>query len=134
MTERNRKVWYWVIKVVSVMIACFFPMWAICEKFPLWKTVHGDARSIGVGGILMVIVFIIVFRTSVFNFLKEKLKITHAPPLLVWLILIAFSYVLIFIGQFMQDVVTMLWMGFIGCSFGTALTFVAEHYFGVKKE
>ena len=133
MSERTRNKLYWVFKVVSVMIACAFPVWAICEKFPLWKTVYGSTRSIGVGSILMVIVFIIIFRTSVFNFLKEKLKITHAPPLLVWLMLIAFAYILIFIGQFMQDVVVMLWMGLIGCSLGTALTFVAEHYFGKKE-
>ena len=82
---------------------------------------------------MIVIVFIIVFRTSVFDFLKDKLKITHAPPLLVWLVLIAISYVLIFIGQFMQDVLVVLWMGLIGCSLGTALTFVAEHYFGKKE-
>ena len=133
MSETKRKRLYWVFKVVSVLIACAFPVWAICERFPLWQTAYGSTRSIGVGGIMIVIVFIIVFRTSVFDFLKDKLKITHAPPLLVWLVLIAISYVLIFIGQFMQDVLVVLWMGLIGCSLGTALTFVAEHYFGKKE-
>lgn len=133
MSEKNRKTFYWLFKVLSIAVACAFPIWAICEKFPIWQTSYGNAHSIGVGGILVLIVFIIIFRTSVFNFLRDKLNITHAPPLVVWLILIAVSYVLIFIGQFMQDLVIMLWMGLIGCSIGTVLTYVAEHYFTEKE-
>lgn len=134
MSEKTRKSLYCLFKVLSVLIACAFPVWAIYEKFPVWETTHGKTHSLGVGAILAVIVLIIIFRTSVFNFLKEKLKLNHAPPLLVWLIMIAVSYVLIFIGKFMQDVVTVLWMGLVGCSIGTFLTFVAENKFGKKKE
>lgn len=134
MSEKKRKAWYWIFKIFSVLIACAFPMWAICEKFPIWKTVYGKHHSIGVGAILGIIVIIIIFRQAVFKFLKEKLKITHAPPLAVWLILIAISYVLVFIGQFLQDVVIVLWMGFVGCIIGTVFTFIAEHKFGKKKE
>jgi cadmium resistance protein CadD (predicted permease) len=109
------------------------PIWAICEKYPLWETVYGTTHSIGVGGILALIVIIIVFRRAVFKFIKDKLKITHAPPLAVWLILIALSYILVFIGQFMYDMVIILWMGFIGCAIGTLLTFIAENKFGKKE-
>lgn len=134
MSEKKRKSLYCLFKVLSVLIACAFPVWAIMEKFPIWETTHGKTHSVGVGAILAVIVLIIIFRTSVFNFLRDKLKITHAPPLLVWLVLIAISYVLVFIGQFMEDVVTVLWMGLVGCSIGTVLTLIAEHKFGKKKE
>ena len=134
MSEKKRKKLYWVYKALSVLIACAFPIWAICEKFPVWTTFCGEAHSIGVGGILIIIVVTIIFRDSVFKFIKKKLKITHAPPLMVWLVLIAISYVLLFIGQFLQDLVVVLWMGLIGCAFGTVLTFVAEHYFAEKRE
>jgi cadmium resistance protein CadD (predicted permease) len=134
MSEKKRKTFYWLFKALSVLIACALPVWAIMERFPVWKTMYGKTHSIGVGGILVIIVLAIIFRTTVFNFIRDKLKITHAPPLAVWLILIAIAYVLVFIGQFLQDVVIVLWMGLIGCSAGTVLTFIAEHKFDDKKE
>ena len=133
MSERKRKTFYLLFKVLSIIISCALPIWAICEKYPLWETVYGATHSIGVGGILALIVIIIVFRKAVFRFIKDKLKITHAPPLAVWLILIALSYILVFIGQFMYDMVIILWMGFIGCAIGTFLTFIAENKFGKKE-
>lgn len=134
MSEKKRKRLYGLFKTLSVLIACALPVWAIIERFPIWKTNYGQHHSIGVGGILVIIVLLIIFRKAVFNFLKEKLKITHAPPLAVWLVLIAISYVLVFVGQFLMDMVVILWMGFIGSAIGTLLTFIAENKFGEKKE
>ena len=133
MSEQKSKALYWLFKVLSIVIACAFPVWAIYEKFPLWKTTYGTTHSIGVGTVLAVIVLTIIFRTTVVNFIKEKLKITHAPPLAVWLIMIAISYVLIFIGKFLEDLTMVLWMGLIGCAIGTVLTIIAEHKFGKKE-
>jgi uncharacterized membrane protein len=134
MSEKKRKAYYFLFKVLSILISCAFPLYAICEKFPLWKTTYGNTRSIGVGTIIAIIVLAIIFRTTVFNFIRDKLKITHAPPLVVWLLLLAISYVLVFIGQFMGDVVVVLWMGLIGCTIGTVLTLIAEHKFGKKED
>lgn len=134
MSETKRKAFYWLFKVLSIIVSCALPIWAIYEKFPMWKTTYGQRHSIGVGGIIALIIIIIVFRKAVFNFIRHKLKITHAPPLAVWLILIAISYILVFIGKFMQDVVIVLWMGLIGCAIGTVLTFIAEHKFGEKEK
>ena len=134
MSEKTRKTWYWLFKIFSIIISCALPIWAICEKYPIWKAVCGKDYSIGVGGILIMIVVLIIFRKAVFGFIKDKLKITHAPPLAVWIALIIVSYALVYIGQFMQDMVIVLWMGFIGCAIGTILTFIAEHKFGEKKE
>lgn len=134
MSEKKRKRFYRLFKTLSVLIACALPVWAIIERFPIWKTSYGQNHSIGVGGILIIIVLLIIFRKAVFNFLKEKLKITHAPPLAVWLVLIAISYVMVFIGQFLMDMVVILWMGLIGSAIGTVLTFIAENKYGEKKE
>lgn len=134
MSEKKRKTFYWIFKALSILIACALPVWAICEKFPIWSVSYGSTHSFGVGGILMIIVFLIIFRNAVFNFFKDKLKITHAPPLFVWLVLIVISYVLIFIGNFLKDLTIILWMGLIGCAIGTGLTFVAENKFGKKEE
>ncbi len=132
MTEKKRNKIYWILKILGVVISCLFPVWTICEKFPIWKNIHGAGRSVGVGAILILIVVAIIFRKSVFQFLADRFKLKHAPPLFVWVVLLIVSYVLIFIGDFMRDFTTVLWMGMIGCAIGTFLTFIGENFFGKK--
>lgn len=129
-TEKKNKILWWVFKIGSIIVSCFLPIWAICEKFPVWTATHGTGRSIGVGAILILIVLTIIFRKSVFPFITERLRLKHAPPLAVWLILLIGCYVMIFIGNFLQDLTTALWMGMVGCAIGTLITFLGEHFFG----
>ena len=126
MTERKRKFLYWFFKVLSVIVSCALPIWAICEKFPLWTETHGTGRSVGVGIILIGIVLIIIFRKTVFDFIRDHLDIQHAPPLLVWLVMLVISYILVYLGEVMRDMTTVFWMGFIGCVIGTFLTYLSE--------
>ena len=132
-TERRNKILYWVFKVIGIFISCLFPIWAVCEKFPIWKSTYGDERSFGVGAIIILIVIAVIFRKTVFNFITDKFNLEHAPPMVVWLVLLVVSYILIYIGNFLQDLTTVLWMGLLGCAIGTALTFVAENYFRKKE-
>lgn len=134
MTEKNRKTFYWLFKCLSVFISCALPIWAIYEKFPMWQTHYGTTHTIGVGGVLAILVVLIIFRKAVFAYLRERLNLTHAPPLAVWLIMMAVSYTFIFVGDFLKDVTIILWMGLIGCAIGTFLTFIAENVFGKKAE
>lgn len=124
MKERKINKAYWLLKIAAVLISCALPIWAICEKFPMWKEVHGGSHSVGVGAVMTAIVLLIIFRKTVFSYLKEKVK--HAPPLTVWLVLLALSYLMVYLGSVMQDMVKVLWMGFIGCLIGTFLTYLAE--------
>jgi len=126
MTPTKRKVLYWLLKILGIIVSCGLPIWAICEKFPIWTEEHGASRSAGVGMILCLIVLLIVFRRTVFDFLRDKLNLKHAPPIFVWLVLLVCSYILVYIGSFMQDMTTVLWMGLIGCAIGTILTFFSE--------
>lgn len=134
MTTRKRKTFYWLFKILSVAISCAFPIWAIYEKFPVWTYTYGTTRSVGVGGILVLIVILIIFRRSVFNFIRDKLKLKHAPPLVIWLAMLVISYILVYINHFIQDLTTVFWMGLIGCAIGTVLTFIAENRYGEKEE
>ena len=134
MKEKKHKILYWVFKVLSVLISCALPIWAIYERFPMWTETYGTGRSIGTGAILVIIVVLIIFRKSVFDYIVEKLKLNHAPPLVVWLGLLAVSYILVYIAEFMRDLNTVLWMGLIGCAIGTVLTYIAEHCFRKKVE
>lgn len=128
MTERKRKTLYWLFKVASVIVSCALPIWAICEKFPLWAEYHGTSRSVGMGIILIAIVLIIIFRKTVFDFIKDHFDLKHAPPLAIWLVMLVVSYILIYIGEVMRDMTTVFWMGFIGCVIGTFLTYISERF------
>ena len=132
--ETKNKILYGFFKVLSVLISCAFPIWAICERFPLWRNQHGALRSIGTGTILIIIVVLIVFRKSVFKYIVERLRLRHAPPLAIWLTLLAVSYIFIYIAEFMRDLNAVLWMGLLGCAIGTVLTFIAERLFREKVE
>lgn len=127
MMSKKRKFVYWLFKVVSIAVSCTLPIWAICERYPMWVTECGTHRSIGAGGILGLAVVLIILRRPLFKFIKDRLKLKYAPPVLVWVIMILISYALLYINRFMLDVVDICWMGFIGCGIGSLLTFIAEN-------
>lgn len=132
LTEKNRKNLYWTFKIASILISCGMPIWAICAKFPVWTEQSGAGRSVGAGLILILLVVLIVFRKTVFDFIKEHFNIKHAPPLTIWLVLIIVSYTFVYIADALRDMNTVFWMGFIGCAIGTLFTYVAEAGFGKK--
>lgn len=134
MTPKKRKILYWSFKIAGIIISCIFPIWAIIDKFPLWIDEHGTGRTVGVGVILIVIVLLVVFRKTVFNFLRDKLDLKHAPPLAIWFVALAIAYTIIFVGNFMKDMTIVLWMGLIGCAIGTVLTFVSNRFSDKKKK
>ena len=134
MSEKKRKFKYWFYKLLSIFISCGLPIYAVWEHFPIWTVSHGTARSVGAGGIICLIVIVIIFRKAVFNYLMDKTKLRHAPPLTVWLIMLIVSYILLYINQFIRDLTTVFWMGLVGCAIGTFLTYIAENWYGGKKE
>lgn len=128
MTEKKRKSLYWGFKLSAILVSCFLPILAICEKFPIWKDTHGEAHSAGVGAVMIAIVVLIVFRRTVFDFIRDKLDLKHAPKMMVWLVLLVVAYVMVYIGNFMNDLTTVLWMGFIGSAIGTFLTYLSDKF------
>ena len=104
------------------------------EHFPIWTVSHGTAHSVGAGGVICLIVLAIIFRKAVFKYLEEKMKLNHAPPLVIWLVMLIVSYILLFINKFIQDLTTVFWMGLVGCAVGTVLTYLAENWYGEKEE
>ena len=128
MTETKRKTLYWIFKLASILISCALPIWAISEKFPIWTEKHGTTHSIGIGFVLVIIVILIVFRRTVFNYIKDHFDLKHAPPLMVWLVMLVISYVFIYLGEVMRDMTTVLWMGLIGCAIGTVLTYISNKF------
>lgn len=134
MSEKKRKTRYWIFKILSVFIACALPIFAVCEHFPIWNMKHGTMRSVGAGGIICLIVVFVIFRKSVMNFINDRLKLKHAPPIVVWIVLLIISYILMYINRFIQDLTTVFWMGLVGCAIGNVLTYIAEHFYGKKED
>lgn len=130
MKATRRNVIYWVLKVISIIISFLFPVIAICDKFPVWEDSYGLGRSIGTGGLLITFVLFAIFRRTVFDFLEERLKLKHAPPITVWIVMLIIAYVLLYICKFLTDIILVFWMGFLGCGLGTILTMVSELCFG----
>lgn len=134
MSSRRNKLYYILFKTLGIIVSCAMPILAICEKFPIWRCTYGTSRSLGVGGILILMVALIVLRKTVFKFVEDKLKLKHAPPLVIWIVMLIVSYILIYLGSFLRDLNVVLWMGVIGCAIGSVMTFIAENRFGNKKE
>ena len=132
--EKKRKIKYATLKILSIIISCGLPIYAVCEHFPLWTVSYGESRTMGAGFIISLIIVVVVFRKAVFQYLRDKLNLQHAPPLAVWLIMLVVSYILLYINQFIRDLTTVFWFGLVGCAIGTALTYVAENFFAKKKE
>ncbi len=134
MTEKKRNTLYWLFKIMSVLISCGLPIWAICEKFPIWTVKSGAGYSVGVGLIMIAIVLLIVFRRTVFRFARDHFNLKYAPPITVWLVLIVISYAMVYISNALSDMNVIFWMGFLGCAVGTLLTYIAENCFKKKEE
>jgi hypothetical protein len=134
MTEKKRKIRYWIFKALSVLVACGLPIYAVCEHFPIWRVNHGTIRTISAGGIICLIVIAVIFRKSVLNFISDRLKLKHAPPSMIWIVMLIISYILIYINRFIQDLTTVFWMGLVGSVIGAGLTYVAEHFYGKKED
>lgn len=128
MTERKRKALFWLFKIAGIFVSCAFPIFAICEKFPVWTVEHGTKRTFSVGLILILFVILVIFRRTVFNFIKKHLNLQYAPPLTIWIVLIILCNILVYIGEVMQDMATVFWMGLIGCLIGTVLTYISERF------
>jgi hypothetical protein len=82
----------------------------------------------GLPDILIAIVVLIIFRRTVFSFITERFNLHHAPPLAIWLVMLVVCYIFVFIGNFMQDMTSVCWMGLVGCGIGTILTYISERF------
>lgn len=131
--DRNRK-YYWLFKILSVIISCGLPILAICEKFPVWTQSNGTGYSVGVGVVMIAIVMLIVFRRTVFEFAKAHFNLKYAPPITIWIVFLIISYALIGLSNVLKDMNTVFWMGLIGCAIGTVLTYISERFKEVKTD
>ena len=126
MTESKRKRLYWAFKIASVLVAVGLPLYAICDHFPVWVESPGRASVTSV--LLIGFTLIVVFRRSVFMFIRDKLNLKYAPPIAIWPVLIVCSYALEYISNLISDMNTVFWYGFIGAALGMLFTFISNKF------
>ena len=134
MSEKKRNTLYWVFKILSIVVSCALPIYAVWEHFPIWTMTHGAGHSVGAGGIICLIVLAVIFRKTVLEFMQDRMKLKHAPPTIIWIVMLIVAYILMYISKFIADLTTVFWMGLIGSAIGTMLTYIAENYYGKKDE
>ena len=87
------KVKYWILQIAAFLAAVIPPVWAVCEKLPVWKARYGAARTFWFGIAVVLIVLLVVFRKTLLvlvrswtdvlvDRIKEKTGIVHVPPML----------------------------------------------------
>lgn len=130
MSQKKRKFWHLLFKAIGLMISCGMPLYAICEHFPIWTEEFGSARSLGSGAIIAGVVLLVIFKSTVFSWLKEKLQGKHAPPIVIWITALIICYILVYINKFLIDLTVILWMGLVGCTIGNVFNLIADHKFG----
>jgi hypothetical protein len=126
-TKNN--IFYWLLKCGGIGVSVLLPLWVVLEKFPLWVATHGTGRSLGAGGIIGIFVMLVIFRKTVMGYVKEKFKLSHTPPIMVWIVCLVITYALLFIIKFLYDLSLVLWMGLLGSVIGTLLTLAGETLF-----
>lgn len=134
MTKTKRNTLYTLFKGLSIVISCLLPLWGVYEKFPIWIDEHGMGNSLGVGGVIGIFILLVIFRRTVFGYLKDKWKMKYAPPITIWGVMIVISYMLMFINKFLYDLTIVFWMGLIGCAIGAIFTFIAENFFAEEEK
>lgn len=128
MTTRRIKAAIAVLYSLSVI--CFFApvVWAIWDKFPLWRSQGGGGLAIGSGVVIVGVVLYMTFKRYITAFVAEKLGTLSAGIALVFLwygIAIAL-YAVASLATMLNDLSTVfLWAG-IGATAGVALQFWAR--------
>lgn len=123
MTARRIKAAIAALYTLSVI--CFFApvVWAIWDKFPLWRSQGGGGLAIGSGVVIVGVVIYMTFKRYITAFAAEKLGTISAGIALVflWFGLAIALYAVASLATMLNDLSTVfLWAG-IGATAGVAL-------------
>jgi hypothetical protein len=114
-----------VTALYTLSVICFFApvVWAIYDKFPLWRAQGGGGLAIGSGVVIVCVVIFMTFKKYITAFAAEKLGTISAGIALVflWFGLAIALYAVASLATMLNDLSTVfLWAG-IGSTAGVAL-------------
>ena len=125
---------YWICTVLSFAFSAGLPVVAIGQKFPIWNQTVSPAYTIGVGGVLTIIVCLVVFRKTLVPALMAKLGITSIPPVVIWVSALIVAEIVAKINTFMTDIKAVIFAGLAGAAFGWAFSLAAAYFNKKSKE
>ena len=125
---KKLKVKYWICVVLSFLFSAIPPIVAVAQKFPIWEKTVSPACTIGVGLLMIPIVFLICFRKTIVPVVMDKLGIKSIPPFFIWAAGLAIAVFFEKINTFMTDVKVVLFAGLIGSAIGWAFSFASAYY------
>jgi hypothetical protein len=122
MTVRRTKAAITALYTLSVI--CFFApvVWAIYDKFPLWRSQGGGILAIGSGALIIFVIIYMTFKKYITAFAAEKLGTISAGIALVflWFGLSIALYAVASLATMLNDLSTVfMWAG-IGATAGVA--------------
>ena len=137
------RVKYWILQIAAFLIAVIPPVWAVCEKLPIWKARYGTAQTFGFGLVILLVVLLVVFRKTLLllvkgwidvlvDRIKEKTGIVHIPPMLslvlTWasalLVVIALIPVVSGLYVILVDLKGIFMAGLVGAGLGWLLSLI----------
>lgn len=125
---KSAKSKYWLSIILSFLFSAGIPVVAIVKKFPLWKQTVSPAYTIGVGGVLVVIVLLLCLRKTVLPTIMAKLGITSTPSVVFWVGGWIVVEVVAKINTFMTDIKGIVLAGLFGSAVGWVFSLLASHY------
>ena len=114
-----------IAALYTLSVICFFApvVWAIWDKFPLWRSQGGGGLAIGSGVVIVCVVIYMTFKRYITAFAAEKLGTISAAIALVflWFGISIALYAVAKLATMLNDLSTVfLWAG-IGATAGVAL-------------
>lgn len=119
-----------ITALYALSVICFFApvVWAIWDKYTLWRSQGGGGLAIGSGVVIVFVVAYMTFKKYITAFAAEKLGTISAGIALVflWFGLAIALYAVASLATMLNDLSTVfLWAG-IGATAGVALQFWAR--------
>ncbi len=114
-------------KGAGIVTSVALPVWAIIERFPILKAESGTGRMLGIGGLMTAVVLLITFKRTVFDYIKEKTGIRHAPPFAVWSALLIASFAVGVLADAMAELRAVFVAGAVGSGIGTVLSIIGDN-------
>ena len=127
MTTR-RKLGAAFLRILGVICAVGMPSAAVLETCPFWRdTVNRpvDGKSLGVGGVMFLLIALFGFRRQIWPYIQKRLSITAVGALLFWGMAFVLLLALEKLTALLPDLRTICIAGLIGTAIGQVLDTVA---------
>lgn len=120
MTSRTKcKIGSVGLRAVGVTSAVGMPVAAVLKAFPLWKDgVPIDGKTLGVGGIMTLLIVLFSFRRQIWPVVKEKLHLNATGAIIGWGVLFMALLAVEKLAPMLPDLRTICIAGLTGTGVG----------------